>query len=127
MKTHFLQIKANSDVEYVHFDNLSVFNSKDALYGSQKYFYMGFVGVAKKSLLVLLMALVLYNNFIGKRVLVMLIPYAMPAAVSCVVWRLMYHPTFGHITQLLLDLNILERPMSFLGNPKNIAFGGADC
>lgn len=116
----FLQIKANGDVEYIQFDNyIKFFNSKDASMVLKNTFIWVFVGVAAKILIGLLMALVLYNNFVGKRVLtgVMLIPYAMPAAVSCVVWRLMYHPTFGHITQLLLDLNILERPMSFLGNP----------
>lgn len=48
----------------------------------------------------------------------MLIPYAMPAAVSCMIWRLMYNPMFGHITQFLMDTHILGLPMDFLGNSK---------
>ena len=66
------------------------------------------------------MALVLYKNFRGKKLLtgLMLIPYAMPAAVACMVWRLMYNPTFGHIPQYLMQLGIIERAQSFLGSPK---------
>ena len=29
----------------------------------------------------------------------------------------MYNPSFGHIMQILKDTGIMERPMSFLGNP----------
>ena len=49
---------------------------------------------------------------------IMLIPYAMPAAVSCMIWRLMYNPMFGHITQFLMDTHILGLPVDFLGNSK---------
>ena len=41
----------------------------------------------------------------------------MPAAVSCTVWRLMYNPNFGHIGQFLQDIGIIDKAVSFLGNP----------
>ncbi len=79
-----------------------------------------FAGVAAKILLGLMMALVLYRRFLGKKLLtvIILIPYAMPAAVSCTVWRLLYNPNFGLISQILQDAGILDTAVSFLGNPK---------
>lgn len=79
-----------------------------------------FAGVFFKLLLGLGMAVVLYRKFLGKQMMtaIMLIPYAMPAAVSCMIWRLMYNPMFGHITQFLMDTRILGKPVDFLGNTK---------
>jgi len=77
-----------------------------------------FIGTACKILLGIIMALILYRNFFGKKVAtaIILIPYAMPAAVSCMIWKLMYNPVFGHINQILRDLNLIDKPLNFLGN-----------
>ena len=122
------------DVIYLSFFNRSV-TGKMTFIGIKNYvdFFTGgdaalafkntaiwvFVGVAAKVLLGLLMALVLYREFKGKRFLtvIILIPYAMPAAVSCTVWRLMYNPNFGIISQVLQDIGFIDKAVSFLGNP----------
>ena len=122
------------DVIYLSFFNRSVtgkmtfigmknyvdfFTSGDAALAFKNTFIWVFVGVAAKVLLGLLMALVLYKDFKGKRFLtvIILIPYAMPAAVSCTVWRLMYNPNFGIISQVLQDIGFIDKAVSFLGNP----------
>ena len=116
----FYNIRINGTEEFIFLDNyIRFFQSNDALLILRNSAVWVFVGTAGKVLLGLIMALILYKNFRGKKVLtgVMLIPYAMPAAVACMVWRLMYNPTFGHIPQILLDLGLIDRAVSFLGSP----------
>ncbi len=117
----FFERKVNGDMLFVGFGNfISLFASPDTPRMFRNTFVWVIIGVFFKLLLGLGLALVLYRRFFGKRVMtaIMLIPYAMPAAVSCMIWRLMYNPMFGHITGFLMDLNILDRPTDFLGNSK---------
>ena len=114
-------VRVNGTREFILLDNyIKFFSSKDALLILKNSAIWVFIGTAGKVFLGMIMALILYRNFRGKKLLtaVMLIPYAMPAAVSCMVWRLMYNPTFGHLTQMLTDLGLVARATSFLGNPK---------
>lgn len=117
----FFERKVNGDMIFIGLTNfIQLFTNSDTPRMFLNTFVWVFVGVVFKILLGLLLALVLYKKFLGKRMMtaIMLIPYAMPAAVSCIIWRLMYNPMFGHLTQLLRDLNILDMPVDYLGNTK---------
>lgn len=116
----FYNVKINGSEEFILFDNyIKFFQSKDAFLILRNSAIWVFVGTAGKILLGMIMALILYKDFKGKKLItgVMLIPYAMPAAVACMVWRLMYNPTFGHIPQYLMDLGLMEKATAFLGSP----------
>ena len=95
------------------------FHSKEAKIVFKNTAIWCLIGTASKIVLGLIMAYILNKKFRGKKLLtvIILIPYAMPAAVSCTVWRLMYNPNFGHINQMLLDLHFINRAVSFLGKP----------
>jgi ABC-type sugar transport system permease subunit len=113
--------KVNGDMIFIGLKNfVDLFTNPDTPRMFTNTAVWVFVGVAFKLLLGLIMALVLYRQFLGKKMMtaIMLIPYAMPAAVSCMIWRLMYNPMFGHITQFLMDTHILKIPMDYLGNTK---------
>ncbi|WP_227161910.1 carbohydrate ABC transporter permease [Enterocloster citroniae] len=117
----FFERKVNGSMIFVGLQNFAdLFANPDTPRMFKNTFLWVFVGVAFKLLLGLFMALILYKKFLGKKMMtaIMLIPYAMPAAVSCMIWRLMYNPMFGHITQFLMDTHILGLPMDFLGNSK---------
>ena len=114
-------VRIDGTEQFIFLDNyIKFFKSKDSMMILKNTAVWVFVGTFFKVFLGMLMALVLYKNFRGKKLLtgLMLIPYAMPAAVACMVWRLMYNPTFGHIPQYLMQLGIIERAQSFLGSPK---------
>lgn len=120
IKMSFYNVRVNGTQEFIFLNNyIKFFTSKDAMLILKNSAIWVFIGTAGKVVLGMIMALILYKDFKGKKLLtaVMLIPYAMPAAVACMVWRLMYNPTFGHLTQILMDLGIIERGVSFLGNP----------
>lgn len=120
IRLSFYNVKVSGEMVFVGLDNYIKFlKDPDSImiWKNTASWVLG--GTLAKIVLGMGMALILYKNFKGKKVLtaVTLIPYAMPAAVSCVIWRLMYHPRFGHISQLLLDIGILDKPISFLGDP----------
>lgn len=117
----FFDRKVNGDMVFVGLSNfMAVFKNPDTPKMFINTFIWVFIGVFFKLLLGLILAMVLYKRFLGKKMMtaIMLIPYAMPAAVSCIIWRLMYNPIFGHLTQILRNLNIINQPLDFLGNTK---------
>ena len=117
----FFERRVNGEMLFVGLKNFQdLFLNSDTPRMFLNTFIWVFIGVFFKLLLGLGMALVLYRQFLGKKMMtaIMLIPYAMPAAVSCMIWRLMYNPMFGHITQFLMDIHILNMPVDFLGNTK---------
>lgn len=116
----FFNRSVTGNMTFIGLQNyVKFFTSGDAALAFRNTAIWVFAGVAAKILLGLFMALLLYRKFVGNRLLTMiiLIPYAMPAAVSCTVWRLMYNPNFGHIGQFLQDVGIIDKAVSFLGNP----------
>ncbi len=117
----FFERKVNGEMLFVGLRNfIDLFTNPDTPRMFTNTFVWVFVGVAFKILLGLLMALVLYKKFLGKKMMtaIMLIPYAMPAAVSCMIWRLMYNPMFGHITQFLMDTHLMSQRLDFLGSTR---------
>lgn len=117
----FHHIRLNGTKQWIGLNNYKKFvgDSKNHLAFKNTLIWVG-VGTAAKIILGLLMALILYKEFTGKRLLtgVMLIPYATPAAVSCMIWRHMYHPSFGYIGQFLRDIGVLTKEVAFLGSMK---------
>lgn len=67
------------------------------------------------------MALVFHRNFCGNQILrgIIILPMLIIPATAAIVWRLMYHPMFGIINQVLGLLGIQGK--LWLSNP-NIAF-----
>jgi ABC-type sugar transport system permease subunit len=121
MKLSLFDKKINGDMLYVGLQNFKDFFSDSdtprILFNTAVWV---FVGVFLKLALGLVMALALYKKFFGKKLItgIMLIPYAMPAAVACMIWRLMYNPMFGQIGQFLRDVGITNQAVNFLGNTK---------
>jgi len=119
MKLSLFDKKINGDMIFVGLQNFAdFFTNIDTPRVFLNTAVWVFVGVFLKLGLGLIMALALYKKFYGKKLItgIMLIPYAMPAAVACMIWRLLYNPMFGHIGQFLRDLGITAQAVGFLGN-----------
>jgi len=68
----------------------------------------------------LVTALVLNERFRGRgwlRALV-LVPWALPPLTSVMTWKFIFHDTTNVLSTMLMYLNIIEQPVSFLGLPK---------
>lgn len=73
-----------------------------------------------ETLLGLIVALVIHSNFKGRGLLrtAMLIPWAIPTAVSSQMWSWMYHDVFGVINDLLVTrLHLLPRKIAWMADP----------
>lgn len=78
------------------------------------------VAIPLKFLFGLITALVLNEKFRGRgwlRALV-LIPWALPPLTSVMTWKFIFHDTTAVLSTFLMYINIIERPISFLGLPQ---------
>lgn len=53
----------------------------------------------------------------------MIVPWAVPAVVSGIIWKWIFNPDFGVVSDLLMKIGLIETPLSIYGNP-NLAMMG---
>ena len=47
----------------------------------------------------------------------MIVPWAVPAVVSGIIWKWMFSPDFGVVSDLLMKVGLISKPFSIYGNP----------
>jgi trehalose/maltose transport system permease protein len=67
----------------------------------------------------LALALIINSNFRGRGLMraAILVPWAIPTAVSSQMWKYMYNDVFGVINDLLLRLRLINQPVAWIANP----------
>ena len=86
----------------------------------------GFGTVALTVIFAFPLALILNAEFPGRTVAkaLLLIPWAMPFAVSAITWRWIFHGQMGSLNYFLSELGIIKEYVAWLGDPR-LAFGAA--
>jgi multiple sugar transport system permease protein len=86
----------------------------------------GFGTVALTVLFAFPLALILNTEFRGRALAkaLLLIPWAMPFAVSAITWRWIFHGQMGSLNYFLSELGIIKEYVAWLGDP-TLAFGAA--
>ncbi len=81
--------------------------------------YFSIVSVVLTIVLGLLVALVLNQRFVGRRVVraLMLVPWAVPSVVTGVIWLWIYNGNYGALNGLLYQLGLIPSYQSWLGDP----------
>lgn len=79
-----------------------------------------FYVVTLQLVLGLILALILSKNIVGRRFLrsLILIPWIYPTVITALLWGWMFHSEYGIVNYILLQLHILEKPISWLGSIK---------
>ena len=89
------------------------------------------VSVTAEMVLGVLAALLLNQQFRGRTALraLMILPWALPTVVNATLWRLIYNPEYGALNAALLQLGLIDRYRSWLGEPGSAlaALIVADC
>jgi multiple sugar transport system permease protein len=82
------------------------------------------VSVTVELILGLFFAVLLHESLPGRRLLhaVVLIPWAIPIAVSARVWELIYNYDFGLLNFLVLKTGLAEEPVNWLGSAPGAFF-----
>lgn len=47
----------------------------------------------------------------------MIVPWAVPAVVSGIIWKWMFSPDFGVVSDLLMKVGLISKPLSIYGDP----------
>jgi ABC-type sugar transport system permease subunit len=65
-------------------------------------------------------ALFLNRSFFGVTALrsIILIPWALPGAISAVLWVWVFHPSWGVINSILFEVGAIDRSIQWLSNPR---------
>jgi len=53
----------------------------------------------------------------------MIVPWAVPAVVSGIIWKWMFSPDFGVISDLLMKVGLIQTPLSIYSNPSLAMMG----
>ncbi len=77
-----------------------------------------FVSVGLELVLGMMFALILNETFPGRGLMrvAILIPWAIPVAISARIWQLMYNFDFGIINYIVIHLGISSSPVNWLGS-----------
>jgi ABC-type sugar transport system permease subunit len=63
-----------------------------------------------------LIALFLQRKFFGSQVIrsVVLLPWVLPGAISAVLWIWVFHPSFGFLNGIMLEMGLIKSPIGWL-------------
>jgi multiple sugar transport system permease protein len=81
--------------------------------------YFTIVSVGLEGVLGVAVALLLNQKFRGRMLMraIIILPWAVPTIVNAVAWRLIYHPEYGALNSLLLQMGLIDHYKSWLGDP----------
>ena len=105
---------------FVYFENFTeVLSSSSIWHSLTNTIYILILVLAGTIVLGLLIALVLNRDTKIKGLLlaVTILPWALPPVVNGILWRGVFHPEFGIINKLLLELGIIETGIQWLTKP----------
>jgi len=118
IRLSFYEADITSGVQdFVGFDNFrSIFDRAFLIVLLRTFYFV--VGSTIPALAIGLgLALVLSKEFPGNKICWVLIflPWAIPGAVTSIMWRWFLHQIFGFMNHLLLTLGVIENAIPFLG------------
>lgn len=85
--------------------------------------YLSAICVGGAILIGLIVALILNQDFVGRRIVrvLILIPWVLPTMVVSATWIWIYNGNYGALNGLLLQLGLIDRYRTYLGDP-DLAF-----
>lgn len=105
---------------FVGLDNyISVFNDSSFTHSLTVTCIYIVVTVLARFLIGLFVAVLLNMKFKGRAIAraLIIIPWAIPEVVTCLVWILMYDKDFGIINFMASNLHLISQPVQFLNDP----------
>ncbi len=119
LRLSLLQFKLNTPERFVGLGNyqrlLADPQSLESL-GITAVFVIG--SVTMVIVLAYLLALLLYQEFPGRRLVrtVVLIPWALAPVVNSIMWKSLYAPSFGPLNDILTRSGLLAQPVNWIGD-----------
>ena len=108
-------------VPFVGLDNyVTVLSSPTFWESVERTVVFTVISVTAVSVIALLAALLLNENFPGRRILsaLLLIPWAIPYVANALMWKWIYDSNFGALNGLLFQFGFIDNYMVWLGDAK---------
>jgi|LSQX01.1.fsa_nt_gb multiple sugar transport system permease protein/N,N'-diacetylchitobiose transport system permease protein len=112
----FVRVQAN----FIGLKNyLSILSDKQILNSFARTAYFVLVSLVVQTSLGFLGALFLNRKFKFRKVLraIIIIPWAMPTIANAMMWEWIFHPRYGALNGLLMQLGIISNYVDWLGAP----------
>ncbi|HEX2907668.1 MAG TPA: ABC transporter permease subunit [Phototrophicaceae bacterium] len=103
--------------QFVGLDNYArLFQDVDFNTAVANTFRFTFVSIAVKLVVGMGIALLLHSRLPFRNVLttLMLLPWIVPEVVTALTWQSIYHPIFGGLNPILMQLGVINRPVAWL-------------
>lgn len=116
-----LKLTRPQRVPFVWFDNyLTVLSDPRFWAAVERTVVFTVIAVAAIAVIALLAALLLNEDFRGRRILsaVLLVPWAIPYVADALMWKWIYDSNYGALNGLLLQLGFIDSYMVWLGDAK---------
>jgi multiple sugar transport system permease protein len=106
--------------EFAGFDNFVNIFTNDPRFVSSFLFSLKwiFVQVSLQLLCGLIIALLINRHFFGRSLVrsIVISPWALSGVIVSILWALLYNEHFGPLNDILLRLNVIDRPIAWLAN-----------
>lgn len=122
----FLRYDNVNPVSFTGFGNyVRLWNSRVFGISVERILVFSLGSTALTSLGGLLLALCLSNVRKGGGLLrsLMIVPWAVPAVVSGLIWKWMFSPDFGVVSDLLMKAHLIAKPLSIYSDPSLAMWG----
>ena len=120
MSLNQIELTISPDWDFVELENYTgLLNDKRVIDTVPRTLYFAGLNVIVTTLMSLCLALILNEQFKGRnwiRVFILL-PWAVAPVVSGVMWRYMFHQSYGLINALLTSLGIIDKYVVWFDNP----------
>jgi ABC-type sugar transport system permease subunit len=106
-------------VPFVGVDNyVAVLSDPQFWQAVERTVFFSIISVSAIAVLALLIALLLNENFPGRRILsaVLLVPWAIPYVANALMWKWIYDSNYGALNGLLYQLDFINTYMVWLGD-----------
>lgn len=103
---------------------IEVFTNSDFLYALSNSFVILLFVVVIVSVVGILISLLLNKKSRIQKLLIAIaiIPWALPPVVNGLLWRWIFHPSYGFLNKFLLSINLLDEPILWLSDRWSIIF-----
>ena len=112
-----IKLTEPNNIKFIGLDNYKFILQSESFWMSlQNSLIVLVIVIIIATIIGLLVALLLNVNTKVKGILtaIAIIPWALPPVVNGVMWRWIFHPSYGLLNRILLNLNIIDVPIQWL-------------
>lgn len=114
-----MKLTAPGDIRLIWFDNYrSILTSQEFWYSFQNTIFLLVTVVLLTTVFGLLVALLLNvdSKMSGLLMAAAILPWALPPVVNGIIWKFIFHPGYGFMNKLLINLGITEKPIEWMSS-----------